>query len=147
MTCPVPQILKLNVKNAVEQALAHDMTQIIPGRYKGAAFKKGDVVTKANLCQLMRMGKRHLYILDLDDNHINEDDAMLELSTALAGPGVTFSGSPREGKLQLTADYDRLFKVNVDALVDSNMIIAFNNFTGYLSYNLQYLQFLYHEYC
>ncbi len=113
---------KITVENAVGQKLAHDMTQIIPGKYKGAAFKKGDVVTKANLCQLMRMGKRHLYILDLDDNHIHEDDAALELATALAGPGVTFSGSPREGKLQLTADYDGLFKVNVDALVDFNII-------------------------
>ena len=70
----------------------------------------------------MRMGKHHLYVLDLDDNHIHEDDAVIELATALAGPGVTFSGTPREGKLQLMADYNGLFKVNVDALVDFNMI-------------------------
>jgi molybdenum cofactor synthesis domain-containing protein len=68
------------------------------------------------------MGKRHLYVLDLENNQIHEDDAVLELAMALAGPGVTFSGTPREGKLQFKADYNGLFKVNVDALVDFNMI-------------------------
>jgi molybdenum cofactor synthesis domain-containing protein len=113
---------KIAIEDALGTMLAHDMTQIIPGKYKGAAFKKGDVIKKDNLCQLMRMGKRHLYVLDLDNNHIHEDDAVIELATALAGPGVTFSGTPREGKLQLMADYNGLFKVNVDALVDFNMI-------------------------
>jgi len=41
---------------------------------------------------------------------------------ALAGPGVTFSGRPREGKIQLKAAYHGLFKVNVDPLIDFNMI-------------------------
>lgn len=113
---------KIDIEDAVGATLDHDMTQITPGRYKGAAFKRGDVVQKENLCQLMRMGKRHLYVLDLNNNQVHEDDAVLELTTALAGPGVTFSGSPREGKLQLKAEYNGLFKVNVDALVDFNMV-------------------------
>jgi molybdopterin biosynthesis enzyme len=68
------------------------------------------------------MGKRHLYVLDLKKNQVHEDDAVEELASALAGPGVTFGGQPREGKLQLKADYSGLLKVNTEALVDFNMI-------------------------
>ena len=34
------------VEQAVGTVLAHDLTQIIPGEYKGAKFKKGHVITK-----------------------------------------------------------------------------------------------------
>ena len=119
---PSGSIRKIAIEDAVGTTLAHDMTQIIPDKYKGAIFKKGDIIKEENLCQLMRMGKNHLYVLDLESNQVHEDDAVIELALALAGPGVTFSSSPQEGKLQLKADYDGLFKVNVDALVDFNMI-------------------------
>ena len=33
------------VQEAVGQVLCHDMTQIIPGEFKGARFRKGHVVT------------------------------------------------------------------------------------------------------
>lgn len=110
------------VDQAVGKTIAHDMTQIIPGEFKGPAFKKGHKVTAGDVCRLMRMGKNNIYVLDEDPNQIHEDDAVLELAAALAGPGVTFSGSPSEGKLELRAEYPGLFKVNVDALTRFNMI-------------------------
>jgi molybdenum cofactor synthesis domain-containing protein len=70
----------------------------------------------------MRLGKRHLYVLDLRENQVHEDDAVSELAAALAGPGVTFGGRPKEGKLQLTAAYSGLLKVNTEALVEFNLI-------------------------
>jgi molybdenum cofactor synthesis domain-containing protein len=110
------------VDQAVGTTLAHDMTEIIPGISKGPAFKKGHEVTPDDLCRLMRMGKNNLYALDLKENQIHEDDAVCELASALSGPGVIFSSSPREGKLELKAAYPGLFKVNIDALIDFNMI-------------------------
>ncbi len=112
----------ISVDQAVGTTLAHDMTQIIPGEFKGPAFKKGHKVTSGDLCRLMRMGKNHLYVLELEKGQIHEDDAVFELASALAGPGVTFSASPSEGKLQLQAAYPGLLKVNVDALTRFNMI-------------------------
>ena len=70
----------------------------------------------------MRMGKNNLYVLNLDDTQVHEDDAVFELASALAGPGVEFSAQPNEGKLELRASYPGLFKVNVEALTDFNMI-------------------------
>ena len=110
------------VDQAVGTTLAHDMTEIIPGKSKTPAFKKGHKVKPEDLCRLMRMGKNNLYVLDLKDNQVHEDDAVYELASALSGPGVIFSGSPGEGKLELKAAYPGLFKVNIEALIDFNMI-------------------------
>ncbi len=110
------------VDEAVGTTLAHDMTEIIPGESKGPAFKKGHKVTSGDVCRLMRMGKNNLYVLDLEDDQVHEDEAVNELAAALAGPGVIFSGSPREGKLELKAAYPGLFKVNIEALTEFNMI-------------------------
>jgi molybdenum cofactor synthesis domain-containing protein len=115
-------LTKIRVEDAVGTHLAHDLTEIRPGEYKGPAFRKGHKVRHQDLCHLMRMGKRHLYVLDLKKDQLHEDDAVMELASALAGPGVTYSGQPREGKLQLKAEYSGLFKVNTEALVDFNMI-------------------------
>jgi len=109
------------VEEAVGTTLAHDMTQIIPGKSKGPVFKKGHKITSGDLCRLMRMGKNNLYVLDLAPDQVHEDDAVMELASALSGPGVTFSGSPGEGKLELRAAYPGLFKVNVQALEEFNM--------------------------
>ena len=110
------------VDQAVGMTIAHDMTEIIPGESKGPAFKKGHKVSAGDICRLMRMGKNNLYVLDLDDTQVHEDEAVFELASALAGPGVEFSAQPNEGKLELRAAYPGLFKVNVEALTDFNMI-------------------------
>jgi len=110
------------VDQAVGTTIAHDMTEIIPGKSKAPAFKRGHKVKTEDLCRLMRMGKNNLYVLDLKDNQVHEDDAVYELASALSGPGVIFSGSPGEGKLELKAAYPGLFKVDIEALIDFNMI-------------------------
>ncbi|MFH1976047.1 MAG: hypothetical protein ABIJ52_10890 [Pseudomonadota bacterium] len=35
---------KLNVEDAVETVLAHDLTWIARGKFKGVAFKKGEII-------------------------------------------------------------------------------------------------------
>ncbi len=115
-------LTKINVEDAVGTRLAHDITEIRPGEYKGPSFRRGHRVREKDVCRLMRLGKRHLYILDLNDDQVHEDDAVVELATALAGPGVTFDREPKEGKLQLTAAYTGLLKINTSALVDVNLI-------------------------
>ena len=113
---------KIKVEEAVGTRLAHDITEVRPGEYKGPSFRKGHQVQQSDVCQLMRLGKRHLYILDLNEDQVHEDDAVVELASALAGPGVTFSGIPNEGKLQLKAAYTGLLKINTEALVAFNLI-------------------------
>jgi molybdenum cofactor synthesis domain-containing protein len=115
-------LTRIPVEQAVGTRLAHDITEVRPGEFKGPSFRKGHEVKQEDICHLMRLGKRHLYILDLKENQVHEDDAVAELAGALAGPGVTFGGRPKEGKLQLTAAYSGLLKVDTEALVDFNLI-------------------------
>ncbi len=113
---------KVKIENAVGLTLAHDITEIRPDEFKGVAFPKGHKVKDTDICHLMRLGKRQLYILDLDETKVHEDEAVFELVKALAGPGIVYEDRPKEGKLQLKAAYNGLLKINVDALIEFNMI-------------------------
>jgi molybdenum cofactor synthesis domain-containing protein len=113
---------KIKLKDAVGKKLAHDLTEIRPGEFKGAAFHKGHTVCADDLCRLQKMGKNHLYVIDLENDEIHEDQAAAILAGALSGEGVVRQGEPREGKIKLLAGQDGLFKVNIAALAAFNMI-------------------------
>lgn len=102
--------------------LAHDITEIRPGEFKGAAFKKGHTVCEEDLCRLQRLGKNHLYLIHLAEDEIHEDEAAIVLAEALSGEGITWKDGPREGKINLLAARDGLLKVNTAALAAFNMV-------------------------
>ena len=52
----------IRTQDAVGQVLCHDMTQIIPGQYKDARFRKGHVVREEDIPILLSMGKENLYV-------------------------------------------------------------------------------------
>jgi len=106
----------VRVEQAVGQALAHDITEIRPGEFKGPAFKKGYVVKQNDINKLIKLGKNHLYIIKGETDLLHEDEAAEALATALCGDGVYWKDQPREGKICLLAEREGLFKVNVDAL-------------------------------
>ena len=56
---------QIRTEDAVGQVLCHDMTQIIPGEYKGPRFKKGHIVTEEDIPVLLSMGKENLYVFEL----------------------------------------------------------------------------------
>jgi hypothetical protein len=112
----------INVEDAVGTVLAHDITEIRPGEFKGVAFRKGHCVGHEDVCHLMRLGKNHLYLPEAGDDKVHEDDAAGELAEALAGEGVEYDPNPSEGKVQFHAGHDGLLTVNAEALVAFNMI-------------------------
>jgi len=115
-------IKKIKVEEAVGTKLAHDVTEIRPGEFKGPAFLKDHTVCDGDICHFQRLGKDHLYILELDEDEIHENDAAIILADALAGEGVTWNGSPREGKIRLLAQRDGLLTVDAAALAAFNMV-------------------------
>lgn len=110
------------IKEAVGKVIAHDMTEIRPGQYKGPAFKKGHIIQEGDLPHLRRLGKEHVFVLSIEPGQMHEDDAALRLAEALAGPGVVFDHHPSEGKISLKAAFRGLFKVNADALLSFNLV-------------------------
>lgn len=115
-------IKTIKLKDAVGTKLAHDITEIRPGEFKGAAFHKGHTVCNEDLCRLQKLGKNHLYIIDLDDDEIHENEAVAIMAEALAGEGVVWKNEPREGKIGLKAERDGLLTVDTAALAAFNMI-------------------------
>jgi molybdenum cofactor synthesis domain-containing protein len=112
----------IKLEEAVGSKLAHDITEIRPGEFKGPAFRRGHTVCEADLCHLQRLGKNHLYVIDLADDEIHENEATVIMATALAGDGVVWKDGPREGKINLLADRDGLLVVNTAALAAFNMV-------------------------
>jgi molybdenum cofactor synthesis domain-containing protein len=115
-------IKTIQLKDAVGMKLTHDITEIRPGEFKGAAFHKGHTVCNEDLCRLQKLGKNHLYLIDLEDDEIHEDEAAAIMAEALTGKGVIWNNEPREGKIGLKAGIDGLFVVDVSALAAFNMI-------------------------
>jgi molybdenum cofactor synthesis domain-containing protein len=113
---------KIKLEEAVGTKLAHDMTEIRPGEFKGAAFHRGHTVCNEDLCRLQKMGKNQLYVIDLDEDEIHEDQAAAILADALAGEGIIWKDEPREGKIKLLAEKEGLFAVNTAALAAFNMV-------------------------
>ena len=114
-------IEKISVDKAVGKVIAHDMTQIIPGKYKGARFKKGHIIKEEDIEILKDMGKENIYIIDLDENTLHENEAAKKISEQLRGEYLKL-GSPHEGKITLTADIDGILKVNKSLLFEANQL-------------------------
>jgi hypothetical protein len=109
------------VEDAVGMVLAHDITQIVPGQFKGPAFKKGYILKAEDIPRLLDMGKRHIFALDIGDEFLHENDAAERIARAASGDGITLT-SPSEGRVNLVASRTGLLKVNVSALQKINSI-------------------------
>jgi hypothetical protein len=110
------------VKEAVGMVLAHDITEIKQDDFKGRAFKKGHIVREEDISHLQRLGKENLFVLNIADDEMHEDDAAYALASALMGEGVKMEGEPKEGKINIIADRDGLLKVNKYNLTQFNML-------------------------
>lgn len=114
---------KIRVEEAVGLKLAHDITRILPGKFKGAAFRRGQVVRKSDIPKLLDLGKKQIYVLKLRPGEVHEDEAAWLMAKAMAGKGVKLRG-PREGKVDFVAQGSGLLKVNVTALEKINALGA-----------------------
>jgi len=112
----------VKIEDAIGLFMDHDVTEIRKGEFKGRAFKKGHKIRPGDICHFQRIGKRHVYTLDLDEGYLHENDAAIAMAQAFCGPGVSWHGEPKEGKLNLVAQKGGLLKVEVDALFEVNMI-------------------------
>ncbi len=110
------------VAQAIGAVLAHDITEIRPGEFKGRAFKKGHIVRREDVCHLQRLGKEHVFVLHLAEDELHENDAAHALALALMGDGVAIQGEPKEGKITIVAERDGLLKVDRDALLAFNLL-------------------------
>lgn len=115
----------MDTKDAVGCVLCHDLTRIVKDQFKDAQFRKGHIVTAEDIPMLLSMGKDHLYVWEMQEGMVHENDAAKRLCALCRGEGMEQSGV-KEGKIELTASFDGLFRVDtekLDAINDINDII------------------------
>ena len=111
---------KVNVENAVGMTLCHDITAMRDG-FKGAAFKRGHVITEKDVPKLLDLGKRTVFIWEEHAGEIHEEDAALRMAAMAPVEGAHYT-APSEGKVLLMADVRGMFRVNTALLEEINAI-------------------------
>lgn len=111
----------IKTEDAVGQVLCHDMTQIIPGKYKDARFRKGHIVTEEDIPILLSMGKENLYVWEMKEGILHENDAAERMCNMCLSEGMTKS-EVKEGKIELRASVEGLFVVDTEKLNAINSI-------------------------
>lgn len=111
---------KVKVQDAIGMTLCHDITAMVDG-FKGAAFKRGHVITQEDIPKLLDIGKQHVFIWEENAGEIHEEDAARRLSQMTTVNGAHY-GSISEGKVQLFADQDGMFRVDKALLAAVNHI-------------------------
>lgn len=112
---------QIKTVDAVGQILCHDITQIIPGEFKGAKFRKGHVITEQDIPVLLSIGKENLYIWEHDETMYHENEAAQILYELCASEYMEPS-EVKEGKIELIAAADGLLKIDLDLLEKINSL-------------------------
>ena len=101
----------IRTEDAVGSVLCHDLTQIIKGVTKDAVFRKGHIVQPEDIPVLLSIGKEHIYVWEADESMLHENDAARILVDLCKSEGMSES-AVKEGKIELAAAVDGLFKVD-----------------------------------
>ena len=113
---------KIRVEDAVGQEICHDMTGVFPDGKKGVVFRRGHLIKPDDIKRLLDIGKSHVFVWEPDADEIHEDDAALAAAEAVCGDGVIYDKMPMEGKIQMFAARQGLFRVNSGALREINSV-------------------------
>ncbi len=111
----------ISIEEAVGLPLAYDLTEVVPGRRKGAALRRGHVLVEGDLDLLRRIGKSSLKVLELEDGEVHEDEAARRLAAMVAGPGCAVS-MPGEAWADVRTERAGLLKVDAARLLEINRV-------------------------
>lgn len=114
-------IKKVRVEEAVGMVLGHDFSKIVPGEYKGPAFKKGHIIAPEDIPHLKDIGKEHIFLIELTDGQVHENEAISRMAKVIAGDNVYLT-EPSEGRINIKAKSPGLLRINRDAVIAINMI-------------------------
>jgi len=111
---------KIEIEDAVGMVLGHDVTQIIPGQFKGPKFKRGHLIRGEDIPEFLKIGKEHVYVMDVKAGAVHEDDAALRLGRAFSGENIDIAG-PSEGKVTFHSKIKGILKINLPLLHRINL--------------------------
>ena len=107
--------------DAAGHVLSHDITQIIKDERKGVLFKKGHIIREEDIPKLLSLGKEHIYILEKEEGMLHENEAA-EILYKICANNHMKPTEVSEGKIEIIADADGLFKLDVERLNKINSL-------------------------
>ena len=113
---------KIKTTEAVGHVLQHDITEIIPGEFKGRAFKKGHIITEEDIPHLLRLGKDHIFVFKLGEDKIHENEGAMILGKLGQGENISLGDEVKEGKINFNSYVDGILKVDSEKLFELNML-------------------------
>ena len=113
---------KIKTTEAVGYVLQHDITEIIPGEFKGRAFKKGHIITEEDIPHLLRLGKDHIFVFELGEDKIHENEGAIILGKLGQGENISLGDEVKEGKINFNSSIDGILKVDSEKLFELNML-------------------------
>ena len=111
---------KIKVEEALGLTLCHDITAMRDG-FKGAAFRRGHVITPEDVPALLDLGKRTVFVWEENAGELHEEDCALRMAAMAPVEGAHYEG-PAEGKVMLKADVRGMFRVDTALLGEVNAI-------------------------
>lgn len=111
----------IDVSQALGMVLGQDLTRIVPGEFKGVAFKKGHIIKAEDIPMLRSMGKNNIYVMEIEAGQLHENDAAAQLAH-MAVQGELISAEAAEGKVNVKAHCHGLLKIDSERLLQINML-------------------------
>ncbi|MGL5820067.1 MAG: molybdopterin-binding protein [Sarcina sp.] len=111
----------ISTKDAIGRVLLHDISKIVPGEFKGVAFKKGHIIKEEDIEVLLSLGKDNIYVWEETIGLVHENDAAKILIDIACGDRFDY-GEIKEGKIDVFVKEDGVLKVDKDELLKLNMI-------------------------
>lgn len=113
---------EIETRQAVGQALCHDIVRIVIGQVKESAFKRGHIIRPEDVEALLKLGKEHVFVMEEgDEAFLHEEDVARALYDLTVGPNLHPS-EMNQGRIDAIANIDGLLKVDVDLLTQLNSI-------------------------
>jgi hypothetical protein len=112
---------KVRVENAVGLILAHDITEIVPGKKKEVAFDRGRVIEKGDVEKLLDLGKSHIFVTEGKEKEVHEDEAGKRIARAAMDGNAEISPA-REGRTNIISRIDGLLRVDRRLLEEMNRV-------------------------
>jgi len=83
-----------------------------------------DILLQKRIYQskLKAIGKNHIYVIEINEDELHENDAARLMAAAIAGEGISYDKDPVEGKINFHAQSDGLLIVDVEALFNFNKL-------------------------
>lgn len=114
-------IKKIKIEDGIGEPLLHDITGILENGFKGVMFKRNHIIQEEDIEVLKNIGKDHIYVGELEEGQVHEEDAIMELIPEIVGENVNYS-KPSEGKTSLTSKIHGLFVINREGLKELNSV-------------------------